>query len=342
MAARVSSSWAPLAGKRASIKEIPLDKIEFNPKNVVGALKNREAIEWLKNSLQMCGRYINHPIVTPRPRQGKWLCVAGESRIMALRELKDERFEKYPCIVLEGLNEEEAMAILALDNALNRYSPPIARAIEAYWLYRDTAKKTQNHEEALRYTSNVYRSAQHVQSHYVLPGWLLAHSHIIQGFMEKIGPEREYMDRYAVEQQRFIAVRLYMLGFIARPFLVIDPNNYLYEPDSEDLEGFDRLLSETIEVAQDEDIKKEEFELKLYRSVMDEMMARARRLEDLACQTEDVDYLAGIGKVLANMASFRYFAYDKPKKERLLALRRDVLERLPPEEEVSDAQSTLI
>jgi hypothetical protein len=339
MKAKVSSGWAPITGKRASIRDIPLNTIEFNPKNVVGALKNREAIEWLKNSLKLCGRYINHPIVTSRPRQGKHLCVAGESRIIALRELG---YSKYPCLILEGLSEEEAMAFLALDNALNRYSPPIARAIEAYWLYKDTAKKEQDYDEALRYTSNVYRSIQHVQSHYVLPGWLLAHSQIIQGFMEKIGPEREYIDQYITEQQRFIAVRLHMLGFIARPFLVIELKDYLYEPDPEDLEGFDRLLAETIEVAQEEGIKKEEFELKLCRPVIDEMMARARRLEDLAYQTKDTNRIAGIGKVLANMASFRYFAYDKPKKERLLALRRDVLERLPPEEEVSDEQSPLI
>lgn len=268
-----------LGGRKAAvIAKVRISDIEFNPLNVYGILKRKERIDWLKESWQLHRRFINHPIVCPKPG-GKYLCITGEGRLIALEELGQKHAF---CEIYRGLTHEEAMRILGEDNAVQRMDVPTARAIESYWVYRDVLKESQDPEYALEYAKNVYVGGSIFESYYIRPGWLLAHSRIVRGLMERAGPRRENLHEIEHERQPLIHAKLYMLEFIAKPFDPLLDYDYLAPPPDEDVDSFDKLLERLMRHPDVRRLRKPAFVAQFREPVAEAALSRAERLAEEA------------------------------------------------------------
>ena len=113
-----------IKGKHGEVKDLPIDKIKppvFHDRTVV----NKEAIESLAENIQARG--LISPIVVRKLPDGSYERMVGYRRIEAHKLLKKKTIK---AIVLEGVSDEEAVAIMISENSqrenLNPYDEVLA------------------------------------------------------------------------------------------------------------------------------------------------------------------------------------------------------------------------
>lgn len=228
--------------QEAAHQWVPIDQIRFNPLNFYGIFKRSQRIDWLRDAYERRGRFINEPIVAI-DSDSSYLCICGEGRIRSIEGTTDKVY----CLVLDGLSEEQSMAILAEDNATQVAEVRPARAIESYFLYLDVLRTSHSADHAIRYVSVTYANTQSVKHTQVIPGWLMAHSSYLWWLMERAGYDRHNLDDIALEREQFISMPVYALREIARPFWPVRDSELLSAPDERDVVNFDGLIQEYVE-----------------------------------------------------------------------------------------------
>ena len=252
---------------------VKIHQIVFNRLNRYGILKKEERLQWLTDILHVSKQFLNPPIVSVRP-DGTYLCVAGEGRIIAAERAGMESILVH---TIEGLSEEEAMAVLAEDNATQRVDVYPARANEAYFLWKAAAKRTRDLDYATRYVGATYIAPNTAWQGYVLPGWFIAHSKFMDQLMERGGPRRENLADIEFERQQLINMRQFALKLLASPLQPLSPEELLHPPHPDDLAIFDDLLS-TFVYRELSELTATELQRALRRELREATLKRAEHL----------------------------------------------------------------
>lgn len=276
-----------LFGLRVSYEVVSIDTIMFNPHNLRGFLRSPEQIARLAYTIRKDG-LLNNPIVSFTVNGV--LAVAGEQRLMAHRQLVKDGYQEYTrafCKVLEGVSDELAMRILAVENANQGTHVPIATANEVYWHYRMSFRDVQ-HAEALRHIQGIWANEKYAYDALVVPGWMIYHSPTIQNLIAFIGEERTDLGNAHI-QETSAKLRAVPLGWwrtIAWPFKPAEHEELLKPPTDTVCSAFDELLRDCVSFVE-QGIKGEKARLQLVRKVLPIRERRVlRRLEELEAQSE--------------------------------------------------------
>lgn len=301
----MSRKKGPVSLHSQGVQRIAIDQIDFNPYNVYGILKDPDFLGWLGRSFSGSQRYINPPIVCPkRGEPGRYLCIAGEGRIIAASKYVDE----IPCYVWEEMDAHRAMRVLAEDNATQAMRVPLARANEAYWLYRVILVDSQDHETAMEYVRVTYHSRQHVYEKLIVPGWLLAptHSRVITELMDRAGPRREHLQSIQREQAQLLLMKQIQMYALALPFWPVFYKDLLQAPPREEQAEFDALLRYCLD-QELMGLEGPEFMRAIRDRLRKAMEGRAERLIERAMQTEDVTVRRAIAWRIGTLARKKDF-----------------------------------
>lgn len=271
-----------LFGLRVSYEVVSIGSIVFNPHNLRGFLRSPEQIARLAYTIRKDG-LLNNPIVSFTT--GGILAVAGEQRLMAHRQLVNDGFQQYArvfCKVLEGVSDELAMRILAVENANQGMHVPIATANEVYWHYRMSFRDVQ-HTEALRNIQGIWANEKYAYDALVVPGWLIYYSPTVQNLIAFIGEQRTDLGNARI-QETSAKLRAIPLGWwrtIAWPFKPAEHEELLNAPTDTVCNAFDELLRDCVSFVE-QGVKGEKARLQLERKVLPIRERRIlRRLEEL-------------------------------------------------------------
>lgn len=228
------------------LQEVSLDRIFFNKLNFAAILKPSLKLRSLKANLRICGDYNNAPLIANHPEHpDRFLCVAGEARILAALE---EGRKTLPCVVLGGLSEEEAMLILANDNLDHKLECIPARVNEAYWAFRNLAPRVKDVQATLRVVAwgLLLETRSAARDRYIYPGWYFGHSKFMAELVELAGPRRENLELIAFEREQLMKMKLYVPSTFLKILAPPDLAACLHPPHEDDIEIFDQLLSNFI------------------------------------------------------------------------------------------------
>ena len=291
-----------LFGLRVSYEIVSIDNIVFNPHNLRGFLRSPEQIARLAYTIRRDG-LLNNPIVSFTVNGV--LAVAGEQRLMAHRQLVNDGYQQYArvfCKVLEGVSDELAMRILAVENANQGTHVPIATANEVYWHYRMSFREVE-HREALRSIQGIWLNEKYAYDALVVPGWLIYHSSTIQNLIRFVGTERADLANAHVQEtaEKLRSIPLGWWNAIAYPFKPAEHEELLHPPSETVANAFDELLRDCITFVE-KGIRGEKARLQLLRKALPIRERRVlRRLEELEEQGEHGSVIGATRRDLRNV-----------------------------------------
>lgn len=266
---------------------VAIDKISFNPHNLRGFLRSPDQIKRIAYSIRKNG-LLNNPVVAYRT--DGIIVAAGECRLMAHGYLTREGYSGYDrlvCKVMEGISDELAMRILAVENANQGTTVPIATANEVYWHYKMDLAEIE-HAEAMRNVQGIWAQEKYAYDALVMPGWLIYHSPTIQDLIRFIGDQRaDHANPYVQEKaEKLRAIRLGWWRIIAWPFRPLEHRELLDHPSDTVRAAFDELLRDCIALVE-RGVKGARAQLELERKVLPIRERRIlRALEDMEKQGE--------------------------------------------------------
>lgn len=230
--------------KMASFQEIVIELLYFNSLNLRGILRSPEQIERIANSIAQVG-LLDHPIVSDKGN--RFLVIGGESRILAYQLLLKRNYPLPPkilCKTLQGITEKTAMKILAQENMVHAFDVAAATNNEIYWHYCVDIENGLDHNTALTSIKGIWENTSYVFNQFIVPGWMLYHSHTVQNLLQKIGPMREGITDAAVQKiakhLRDIPSKWWRI--IASPFKPADPPTITKPPSWQDVKEFEEFL----------------------------------------------------------------------------------------------------
>lgn len=271
-----------LFGVRVTQEMVAIDRIHFNPHNLRGFLRSPEQIRSIAYSIRHHG-LLHNPIVAYRT--DGILAVVGECRLMAHIYLTREGYSGFDhvfCKVMEGVSDEFAMRILAVENANQGTTVAIATANEVYWHYKMELAES-DHAEALRNVQGIWKREKYAYEALVVPGWLIYHSPTIQDLIKFIGDQRaDHANPHVQEKaEKLRAIRLGWWRTIAWPFRPLEHRELLNAPSDTIRNAFDELLRDCIALLE-RGVKGERAKLELERKVLPIRERRIlRALEDM-------------------------------------------------------------
>ena len=240
-----------LFGLRVGYEMVSIDKVIFNPHNLRGFLRSPEQIARIAYSIRKDG-LLNNPIVSFTVNG--ILAVAGEQRLLSHRYLVNEGYQEYTrvfCKVLEGVSDEVAMRILAVENANQGTQVPIATANEVYWHYQMSFREVQ-HVEALRSVQGIWANGKYAYDALVVPGWLIYHAPTIQTLIGVVGGDRADLGNAYVQETsaKLRRIPLAWWRMIAWPFKPMEHRELLDAPSDTVQNAFDELLRQCLSLVE--------------------------------------------------------------------------------------------
>ena len=202
-----------LMGMRVNREQVALSRIRFNRLNLRGILRSPDQIQQTAEAILEAGP-INEPVLSQRT--DGLLLICGECRIQARMWLVAQGYTDFDlpmCKVLESVNDNFAMKILAIENSNQGTVVPAATANEVFWHYRSILKETQDHKQAVEKSKRVWKHTERIFGAFIIPGWLLSHSFTVQRLLEIMGEQRALgaqvrapLGRQVVDERRVLTV----------------------------------------------------------------------------------------------------------------------------------------
>lgn len=279
--AKVTTSTTS-SGPKVYFDSVNVESLIFNARNVRAIFRSQEEIQRIGRTF-VSGEVglLHHPIVTARSH-GNYLVCCGEKRCLAFQDLARKGLKEFQRIyvkIMEGVSDETAMRVLAIENMEHGTRIPVATMNEVYWhYYVETCFIS--HGRAMERVQGIWGSAHYVWYSLIVPGWLVYHCPTVQQIMQKIGPRREGLDDPWVREtaDKLRKVRLYWWHALALVFRPLFVNEVRKPPSDQDAAAFDELLHSLIfkEVLDDPKMRGVEAEAHILSQVL---FLRKERME---------------------------------------------------------------